>query len=305
MACYFPRDAYLGALQPNGKRRVVFDRVEGIQPVRIPCGGCMGCRLERAREWAVRLMHEAELHEQHCFITLTYSDEHLPVGGSLTKSDFQKFMKRLRRAFSSRKILFFHCGEYGEGLRRPHYHAILFGIDFHEDRVPFKKTETGDQLFRSRRLEKLWKFGYSTIGQVTFESARYVASYVTKKITGDPAKAHYTVVDAEGEMHELLPEYATMSLKPAIGKRWVQRFHGDVYPSGFVVVGGNRQKPPKAYDRFHEEVEPQAVADVQALRRAFAVEPRARRDRTPRRLAVRHEVKKAVLSLYNKRSFSK
>lgn len=261
MPCFHPLQGYKSrTVNPEtGKRSVVFKPREGFVdlPVSISCGRCIGCRLERSRQWAMRCVHEAQLHTENSFLTLTYDDEHLPYGGTLIKKHFQDFMKRLRRKFGGRKIQYYHCGEYGDKTRRPHYHALLFGLDF-SDKLRHKTTPRGDTVFTSEALSKLWGMGFCTVGAVTFESAAYTARYVLKKVGGrDKTEGHYRVTVADtGEVVELLPEYVTMSLKPTIGKNWYRDFSSDVYPDDFVVVRGKRMKPPKYYDRMHELEDP-------------------------------------------------
>lgn len=240
MPCYYPIKGWFSKTKnPSGKRSIVFNRSEAFvdMPVNVPCGQCIGCRLERSRDWAVRCVHEASLWKDNCFITLTFSDEFLNPEGTLVKSDFQKFMKRLRKRFGS-GIRFFHCGEYGDKLSRPHHHACLFNFNF-PDRVLWRE-KNGFKLYRSAILEELWPFGFCTVGDVTFESAAYVARYVVKKINGKEKKAHYG---------NLVPEYTTMSRKPGIAYDWFKRFKSDVYPDDFIVVRNNfKSKPPKYYD---------------------------------------------------------
>ena len=188
----------------TGKRSIVFSPNQGYRdlPLEIPCGQCIGCRLERSRQWAIRISHEASLHEHNSFITLTYNNENLPKDLSLDVTHFQKFLKRLRAhtedpdsdlypniLSQSKKPRFFHCGEYGEKFARPHYHACMFDLDFADQK--HWKTINGNKHYTSETLEKIWPFGFSTIGDVTFESAAYVARYVTKKITGKNALHHY------------------------------------------------------------------------------------------------------------------
>lgn len=233
-------------------------------PLSLPCGRCKGCRLERSRQWAVRCMHEASLFDQNSFVTLTYSDEYLPVGMSLDRRAFPLFMKRLRKELRGEKVRYYHCGEYGDRFKRPHYHAVLFGCDFRSDRVVGRLSH-GSTLWRSRTLEKLWPFGESWIGEVTFESAAYVARYVMKKITGDVASDHYLSVDEEtGEVFRREPEYATMSRNPGIASAWLARFSTDVYGSGRrgVVVRGKFAKPPRYYDKKLKEVDPVLAEEV-------------------------------------------
>lgn len=308
MPCYYPLSAYKArSVGKNGKRGVSFSPADGFSdlPVTLPCGKCLGCRLEYSRQWAIRCVHEASLHDENCFLTLTYDDEHLPVGGSLVKSDFQKFMKRLRKKFSSKRVSFFHCGEYGDtpdprypydGFGRPHFHALVFGLDF-PDKTPFKKSKSGEQLFRSAMLDKLWPFGFAWIGRVSFQSAAYVARYCVKKVNGDNAEGFYQNVQrSTGVLFPVVREYATMSLKPAIGKRWFERFHSDVFPSDFVVVSGRKVKPPKYYDRLNAD---EAFMKRLKLRRLREGVP-YRSEKSPQRLRVREEVRRSNLSLYKR-----
>ena len=227
-------------------------------------------------------MHEASLHDANCFITLTYAPDYLPKGGGLVLKDFQDFMKRLRKKFGA-GIRFFHCGEYGDKFGRPHYHACLFNFDF-PDKILFE--EEGDvRLYVSKVLSDLWPQGFSTIGDVTFESAAYVARYCTKKVAGDRAEDHYWRYDQRtGECWEIPPEYCTMSRRPGIAKGWFDRFHGDVYPCDSVTLrGGFEMKPPKAYDRYLELDNPELMASIKAKRK---IEMEERGEESYERMAV-------------------
>lgn len=229
----------------------------------LPCGQCIGCRLERSRQWAMRCMHEASLHESNSFITLTYDESNLPPGGSLTYRDFQLFMKRLRKVAG--KVTFYVGGEYGEALARPHFHACIFGYDF-PDKVYLKKASDGSKLYTSALLSKLWPSGMSCIGAVTFASAAYIARYCVQKVNGDAAKAHYERLTDDGEIISLQPEFNHMSLKPAIGKRWLDKFQSDVYPRDYVVVNGVKTKPPKYYDTIFQKENPGVFSDLVSQR---------------------------------------
>lgn len=152
------------------------------------------------------------------------------------------------------KFKYFACGEYGEQLNRPHYHAILFGLDF-EDKEPIKVTDQGNTLFRSPTLEKYWPFGHASIGAVTFESAAYVARYCTKKINGPLADEHYQRVDTTtGEVHQVHPEFMRCSLKPAIGSDWFKQFKPDTH-KGFLTLEGRKVPLPKYYLKLLEKAE--------------------------------------------------
>jgi len=286
MPCYNPVHGYRGrTTNPDtGKRPIVFNRADAYTdlPVDVPCGRCIGCRLERSRQWAVRCVHESSLHPDNCFITLTYSDDYPDKKQTLNIEDFQKFMKRLRKKIHPQTVRYFHCGEYGKQLQHPHHHACLFG--WRPSDLQLWSIRDGVRLFRSPTLEQVWEFGHSTVGDVTFESAAYVARYVTKKITGDPATAHY-----QGKK----PEYCTMSRRPGIGDGWIQKYKTDVYPDDHVIINGKPIKVPKFYDAKLQLTDPTLYLKTLALRKFNATN---NPNNTPDRLAVREKCKLAKVS---------
>lgn len=259
MPCYKPLRGYRArTVNETGKRSIVFNPKEGYQDleIKVPCGRCIGCRLEYSRQWAVRCVHEADMHQHNAFITLTYRPEDEPADKSVHKDALQKFFKRLRKAVDE-PIRYFACGEYGEQRNRPHYHAIIFGYDF-PDRYLWS-VQNGYQLYRSPLLEKVWPFGYSTIGEVTLESAAYVARYVMKKHKPDKRKSDeenaepYRLVDPEtGEMFHVEPEFCLMSRRPGIGKTWLETYRGDA-AKDFVTINGKVHSLPKYYDSLLEQ----------------------------------------------------
>jgi hypothetical protein len=267
MPCFSPLEAYR-SLEPNsnGKYPLVFGKESSDtgEKVEVPCGRCHGCRLERSRQWAMRCVHEASLYEDNCFITLTYSPENLPEDGSLHKDHFQKFMKRLRKKYAPKTIRFYMCGEYGEENGRPHFHALLFNHDFSDKTLWSVREDVS--LFVSEELNKLWPFGYCIIGDVTFESAAYVARYVMKKVTGDAAEEHYSRVDPEsGEITFLTPEYNCMSRRPGLAFDWYEKYKGDLRKD-FITLNGRKIKPPKYYDGLYEREDPEAFSQLKADR---------------------------------------
>ncbi|AXH74320.1 MAG: replication initiator protein [Microviridae sp.] len=261
MPCYHPMPA---VRMSDGSVKFVSRNKRGVEStLELPCGQCIGCRLERSRQWAVRCLHEASLHERNAFITLTYDESSVPLGGSLKYRDFQLFMKRLRKLVG--KVSFYCGGEYGEQVMRPHYHACIFGYDF-PDKVYFKKSSDGSKLYTSKLLEKLWPHGMSSTGDVTFASAAYIARYCVQKVTGDRAAAHYRVITDDGEIIDRVPEFNRMSLNPAVGKRWLEKFQTDVYPRDYVVVNGVKCKPPSYYDTLFEKENPGVFSELVAQR---------------------------------------
>lgn len=292
MPCYSPLEGFRSeTLTASGKRKLVFTGGFRDLPVTVACGQCIGCRLERSRQWAIRLMHEKQFHTHASFLTLTYDDKHLPAYGSLCKRDFQLFLKRMRKRYGA--LRYFHCGEYGETSKRPHYHAILYGVQF-RDRTFHTRNPQGQTIYRSQALDDLWGHGHCLIGEVSFESAAYVARYILKKVTGEPAAEHYRRVDPEtGEIVSIQPEYITMSLKPAIGAAWFDEFRSDVYPDDFVVMRGHKARPPRYYDKKLEAQDPALARSIKARRMKNG--KLNQEDNTPQRLAIKKEVKEAQI----------
>lgn len=237
----------------------------------------------------MRCVHEASLYEENAFVTLTYDQGHVPAGGRLEYQDFQKFMKRLRKHYAQRQIRFYMCGEYGPQLQRPHFHACLFNIDF-EDKKPWAITDGGEITYRSETLETLWPQGFSTIGQVNFQTAAYTARYCMKKITGKNAKYYY---------NELTPEFNHMSLKPGIGAAFLKKWETDIYPNDYVVVSGNKVKPPKYYDKIYEKKDKEKYEQIKYER-----EKQARdnyKDNTNERLKAKEIVTEARTNLLKRK----
>lgn len=272
-----------------------------MTPVDYACGQCTGCRLEKSRQWAVRCVHEAQMHERNCFLTLTYKDKHLPKDRSLDIRHWQKFARDLR--YSHGAFRYYHCGEYGEDTHRLHLHALVFGLDFFEDREHVA-TEKGYRLFESPTLNKTWGRGAVKIGELNQRTAAYCARYTMKKqggakgrlyyralalaLTGDP---NYERIDLKtGEVFDgLKPPYSTMSRRPGIGANWIKKYKTDVYPCDFVIDSNfQKSRPPSFYDNQLPEDE---LDDLKA-KRVIQARPSAF-DRTPDRLRDREACKES------------
>lgn len=143
-------------------------------------------------------MLESCKHRSSSFATLTYDEGRLPAYGSLVPSDMQLWLKRLRAAVYPVKVRFFGVGEYGSETWRPHYHAILFGLD---------RVVAGGSDGRSGVVQSSWGMGHTFVGGVSLASVQYVAGYVTKKMTGRN----------DERLQGRYPEFARMSLRPGIG----------------------------------------------------------------------------------------
>lgn len=278
MPCYTPISAYRTkngiSFRPNDD--------DNLYEIKLPCGNCIGCRLENARQWAVRCVHEASLHEQNSFLTLTLDENHLKPNLSLDKSDFQLFMKRLRKKYPRSKygrISYFMCGEYGEKLSRPHYHSALFNFDF-PDKLRIEDSKSGEKQYESQILNDLWGMGRATIGSLTAASAAYVAGYCTKKVRNSLDPHYYG---------DRLPEYTSCSRRPAVGLLWIKKFHSDIYNYDTCMVEGKTQRPPRYYDKFYEKNYPQEMLDIKA-KREYSMSLINTEEQTDERLNVKHKV---------------
>ena len=183
MACYHPLTAYGKVDTYTGKMKIGFPNdmfpaswyeERGAEKLKLPCGNCVGCRLEYSRQWAIRCFFEAKQWKHNYFVTLTYNDENVPIRQhakvdkdtgevmslhdvmTLKPTDFTLFVKRLRtnmqRLSGHQGIRFFGCGEYGPLNMRPHYHLILFNCPL--DDLKVDKVENGYVYYRSAFLEK-------------------------------------------------------------------------------------------------------------------------------------------------------
>lgn len=270
MPCFSPLTAWR-MKNPTGASRVFFHLPpglhisQGFESIKLPCGKCIGCRLERSRQWAMRCVMEAKQHEDNCFITLTYDENHVPKNGSLLPEDLTKFFKRLRKFLGNKKIRYFACGEYGEKHNRPHYHAIIFGFNF-KDRTRTINPHTQTPVGYSPTLAKLWTFGYSSVGDMTFESAAYVARYCVKKYYGKPA-------DVARHYGDRKPEYVVMSRRPGIASEWFDKYGlTDVYPADNCLSRGKLCKPPRFFDKLLEKVDKELLKYVKDRREEKAKE---------------------------------
>lgn len=171
----------------------------------VSCGKCLECLQQKSYEWAFRICDECRKYERNAFVTLTYDDEHLPADKSVSRREVQLFMKRFRQSVAPLRVRFFACGEYGKKRQRPHYHVILFG--WFPDDAFFWKHDGKVNLYRSPFLEKVWTFGFSSVGKVSFESALYCAKYMNK--------AQFQL--KRREPLDVAPPFVQMSNRPGIG----------------------------------------------------------------------------------------
>lgn len=263
MSCFRPLPAFRD--RTGGQPRIGYHAGENGDKLFLPCGHCIGCKRDNALAWATRCMHEAQLYDCNLFLTLTYKTVGNP---SLEYRDFQLFMKKLRKEFRGVSkaptglfpIRFFCAGEYGETYGRPHWHALLFNMDF-PDKVRF---ENG--TFRSAMVESLWEHGMVVVGSVTPQSAAYVAGYTQNKVYGRVGEDFYEdVVNLQtGELSRRRAPFCAMSRRPGLGTWWYEKYGSDLFPHDFAVVDGKKRKVPRFYwNKFREEADGAVVERIE------------------------------------------
>lgn len=199
----------------------------------IPCRKCFECVQSYSTNWAVRCCLEAQMHEKNCFVTLTYDNEHLR---DISVKEVQKFIKRLRKYLNGKKVRYFACGEYGEHTGRPHYHIILFGVDFSESRQYLRRDKRGNTIYTSSVLSSLWKFGFHSVGDLSFSSAKYCAKYMQKFNFANGKKS-----------------FTLQSRKPAIGYEFAVKNVESLCRSGKVYIDGKEYNMPWQFKRWFQK----------------------------------------------------
>lgn len=259
MVCYAP----LSAWRMKGETRLAFKRgpLTYGEKLALPCGQCIGCRIQRCSEWAMRCMNERRMWQSThdaSFLTLTYANDKLPSDGGLVKRDLQLFMKRMRNATGA-GLRFYGVGEYGGLFGRPHYHVLLFNRGFPDKRLYKNAKRDGEKLYTSGLLDDMWEYGHSVIGDVSYDSCAYVAGYVIDKITGKKAEDWYA-----GRQ----PEFSLMS--KGIGAQYFAKYASEIYTHDSVVVNGAERRPPRYYDTKYEALDPVRIVELKKKRRRFA-----------------------------------
>lgn len=157
--------------------------------IALPCGKCIGCLDDRRKRWVNRLILEHDSQSCGSFITLTYAPEFCPEHP--LKSHAQRFLKRFRNIprdlglpHFPDSFKYFLCGESGGEKGRPHYHALLFGLDLlAPEWLPYIATvKDGKIYFSSKILEKKWPFGFCTVDSITHRRCKYIAKYTMKQV---------------------------------------------------------------------------------------------------------------------------
>lgn len=300
MSCYKPLHAYARFDENTGKRKLIFaqnhDHDHLIKDFKvydekllIPCGQCIGCRLDYSRHWATRCVLESMEYANNYFVTLTYDELHVPYVDnacvdcrtgevydefeslSLVPEHLTKFMKDLRAYCSYHynwdNIRFYACGEYGSETHRPHYHLILFNMpDLHalNDLSYYRTNHEGSVLYNSKILDKVWQNGYSVVGEVNYNTCAYVARYMLKKHKGKDFHFY--------EDHGLVPEFTRCSRRPGIGKTYYEKNKDNIYQFDEIILPGRdgaamRVKVPGYYDRLYDIDNPEDLKRLKEKRK--------------------------------------
>lgn len=258
--------------------------------IRVPCGKCIGCRLDYSREWASRIVMESlDYPHNSIFLTFTYSDDNVPCtltdgsdkvvhgidqankfglsGLTLFKKDTQDFWKRLRYNIEynyndSMKIRYYCAGEYGSRTHRPHYHACVFGVP--DDLVPVGKNKFGDTLYDSPLIRESWGLGHITIGKLDYKTAAYTARYTLKKAQGED----HSFNDKLG----IAREFVTMSRKPGLGVNYYLEHKDQIYENDEIILPASSKdkpnivKPPRYFDILYTADSPKDMAKIKQNR---------------------------------------
>lgn len=317
MSCYHPLIGIpKGRSLETGKMQYIIlpynenyekDKYIGEGVIQIPCGNCIGCRLEYSRQWANRCMLELQYHESAYFLTLTYNDGNLPLRwhvdddtgeaapvATLVKRDWQLFMKRLRRSFPDQQLRFFMAGEYGEKNFRPHFHAIVFGLKI-PDLKFYKKLDKYD-YYTSSTINKIWDFG-SNLSHNPVDNPDQMVYDVDKgkwsvtplatrglviigEVNWDTCAytARYVMSKMKGpsaefySKHGLDPPFTLMSRRPGIGRQYYDDH--DCYQYSYINVstpqGGKKFPPPRYFDRLLDHDDPGRLAVIKQQRKEFS-----------------------------------
>lgn len=255
---------------PEGK----FVRGQVFEPVRVPCGQCVGCRLDQSREWANRCVMESLSYpsDQCWFLTLTYNDDNLPADGSVHKEDVQKFNKDLLRYYDYhygyQGIRFYAGAEYGDQSGRPHYHVLYFGLPINDLKL-YGHNHQGDLLYNSPSIEKIWSKGFVVIGQLTWQTAAYTARYVMKKRKGKDAQEYYDRLGIQ-------PEFSLMSRRPGIGISYFNDHYEEIYQRDEIILPSvgkklNSQRPPRIFDDHMKEIDLPLIEHIKRDRKERAI----------------------------------
>jgi len=292
--CTRPNTAYEN---PSGGRPIFgwSGQKEGLPEIKLPCGKCPECQTSYYKDWASRGSRELARWNSSVFITLTYSEEHLPPDNSLKKKHIQDFIKRVKKHFKSSKenpIRQTYCGEYGTKTNRPHYHCVLYNCDFVDKRSHYK-TEQGNQVYTSDLLTRLWGKGIAEFGYANPGAIAYIYKYILKKKTRRE-KLQPLIIERDGITYEVDHEFVESSRNPGIG---ANLRGSESLKKGFLSVNGVKQKIPKYYMNDLKKNQPEVHEILKDLKSDFAL---AKKPETQLRTMQREEAQRLLTNARKK-----
>lgn len=224
------------------------------EPVTVKCGRCFTCKREKAQDWAIKLINENQYHKKSCFITLTFDNKILINGNKYgancsfiyhienSKKYFTNFIKRLRKKFNNEKLTYFRVAEYGEKTKRPHYHVILWGEDFKNDRKEVELSKSGHTMYESQILSNLWGCGRCVIEDINSNNIIYTAQYTLKKFKNNETEKRYKSKIA-------------FSNRSKLSVKWVRRNYNNIIKGYLEDKEGKKYKVPESYKKNLKESE--------------------------------------------------
>lgn len=221
----------------------------------VPCGNCIGCRLDYSATWADRMLVES-FDSPAMFLTLTYDDEFIPENSqgyqSISNDQITKFIQDLRNYFRDRKIRYCIASEYGDENLRPHFHCIIYNLDESDLKLNFYKcSDSGDPYFTSDVLSDIWKYGFNVVSIANYHTMAYTARYILKKQKGEAREVY--------ENFDIEPPKFRMSRKPGIGYDWIISHYEELYQNGYVPCSRLLKPSGKIeYNRYFDKI----VSDI-------------------------------------------
>ena len=233
------------------------DYKEFVKMVNVPCGSCSECLKDRSRQWALRILKEAEQYEENYFITFTYNDDNLPIDRNLVQDEISRFNKKLKTYLNRENLRsdfrFYGVGEYGSNTARPHYHVIYFNLHV-PDLEFYKVGESGELYFTSKFLENVWSKGFVVVGTVDVGSASYVARYCDKKRMLSKQEKERLIEKG------IVPEFSVMSRRPGIGANYLDVIENNIKNGVYTIpIKENNYSIPLYYSKKIKELLPDDV----------------------------------------------
>ena len=240
--------------------------------IETPCNHCIACENLRSLRTAMQLACELNTATRDSwFVTLTYSDEHLPADFSVHKEHIQLFLKRLRKWRNkynyTEKFRYLSQGEYGGQFGRPHYHLAAFNLTLND----LEETTSKGQYpaFESEKLNEIWGKGNVHLIRLSYESCLYIARHhldekINNKVLVHKIPIRHPITREIIKQRE--PEFTTRSSRPGIGKEFFEKYFSEIYVSDSTIHKGQEMPVPKYFDKLLQDNNPELYEEIKQLR---------------------------------------